>query len=767
MEGRFLSNHLYPFIILFLLTLRGSFPSFAQENDSLAPKTALTALLPTLMQREAISKGDLTLVGQPEDRDLQAANDVLMPFPSQERLPSFTLTPSLKKPLHIAEEIEKSLSPHGNQIDGNISSSQKEVSPGLFVYKREIIAVRFSDDENLRKFFYSLWGDTESVGNGNPSTYGLLLKEIQEVKFALASASDQNRKRLQERLNHLKGVLAGSVFFEVKKHVPYIDRDYGIGERMMIGKILGYDSAGNINGGVCRHQAILIAAVFEQLILNGFLDGKILYSKGNGHGWAVYLTSSGVPYVFDAAQASKPIPANNALFMGAEGVRFYLNYLSDEIRDEIRGNLIEISHKTSDLEAGTIVNNDPSSILEVVRILNQQVPDFDERVQGFKALGIQIQERHESGKVHYLISSDEKALANNLQGNSLKASSQQEAIAHAEHFARIKSMAEWNVYLKPYGLMIQSLKLGGQDWFSLRDLNQEIQDGILGVKPQGWSTSFEEILHKASLQRQGRIIANYANYGVSIQNFGGEEPGGEKWIVQNSDPSLAALKKYCSSFAEAEDQAAKIYRSKAIQWYEAKGIHIRVTTTPGMPLSCFLYWELPGGDLVTIHCDTFDTALQKARTLEKIQQYLAMKLIHLRKYGEGILVLHNYRLKTSNRRKGAPEDPEDPSFKVVLLLEEVLKEAEMHYEAWLTEFYREQYGIHIEIFPVEMTGPRYLVTRRQKDYKMNMAFPGTNRLETFGEAVQEANRLLREERISPEVFNASLQARLASLGQSA
>ena len=54
--------------------------------------------------------------------------------------------------------------------------------------------------------------------------------------------------------------------------------------------------------GVCRHMGILVAALLEKMIQEGWLNGKAYYVRGEGHGWAVYETKKGEFKVFDVAQ---------------------------------------------------------------------------------------------------------------------------------------------------------------------------------------------------------------------------------------------------------------------------------------------------------------------------------------------------------------------------------------------------------------------------------------------------------------------------------
>jgi hypothetical protein len=65
--------------------------------------------------------------------------------------------------------------------------------------------------------------------------------------------------------------------------------------------------------GVCRHQALVCAAVLEDFKDAGYLDGHISVDRNErwnpddekdkgGHAWVRYTTPKGTPYILDVAQ---------------------------------------------------------------------------------------------------------------------------------------------------------------------------------------------------------------------------------------------------------------------------------------------------------------------------------------------------------------------------------------------------------------------------------------------------------------------------------
>lgn len=69
--------------------------------------------------------------------------------------------------------------------------------------------------------------------------------------------------------------------------------------------------------GVCRHMALVSAAIMERAYRDGVVDGtgiinENLDGKGNGHMWAEYVEESGKRYVVDPAQNYEGGPDPNA-----------------------------------------------------------------------------------------------------------------------------------------------------------------------------------------------------------------------------------------------------------------------------------------------------------------------------------------------------------------------------------------------------------------------------------------------------------------------
>ena len=101
----------------------------------------------------------------------------------------------------------------------------------------------------------------------------------------------------------LKGKLARIVFDTVSSMVDYnLNHDRVLTEKCKDKAILIGDAAIYPGKGVCRHQGIIVAALLEQLIKEGYLHGRVRYVRGYGHGWAEYRDSAGNIHVFDVAK---------------------------------------------------------------------------------------------------------------------------------------------------------------------------------------------------------------------------------------------------------------------------------------------------------------------------------------------------------------------------------------------------------------------------------------------------------------------------------
>jgi len=92
-----------------------------------------------------------------------------------------------------------------------------------------------------------------------------------------------------------------------------------------------------INGGVCRHQALLTAYLLERLSEEGVLRGKASvdrnYVEGRGgHAWARYTNSAGDVFILDSAQdyigRLDEINENRWFYERPEDSKLYLKILA-------------------------------------------------------------------------------------------------------------------------------------------------------------------------------------------------------------------------------------------------------------------------------------------------------------------------------------------------------------------------------------------------------------------------------------------------------
>ena len=105
-----------------------------------------------------------------------------------------------------------------------------------------------------------------------------------------------------------KRYILKDVFDEVSKKIKY-DGNYGDelirqydGKKILIGPFIIDEGR-----GVCRHQALVTAAVLEKMTDEKLLGGKArinrnLHPQMGGHAWAEYRTSIGEVAILDVAQ---------------------------------------------------------------------------------------------------------------------------------------------------------------------------------------------------------------------------------------------------------------------------------------------------------------------------------------------------------------------------------------------------------------------------------------------------------------------------------
>ncbi|MCP4652179.1 MAG: hypothetical protein GY858_02190 [Candidatus Omnitrophica bacterium] len=113
-----------------------------------------------------------------------------------------------------------------------------------------------------------------------------------------------------------RGELLNIVLDHIREEVPYrkeFSYEKMLGRVLLVGDVIGKEK-----GGVCRHMALLAAGIFEKLIEEEKLGGKVYYSRGKGHAWMIYQTSDDRFYVLDAAQDKSKLVDINTKYFGRE-----------------------------------------------------------------------------------------------------------------------------------------------------------------------------------------------------------------------------------------------------------------------------------------------------------------------------------------------------------------------------------------------------------------------------------------------------------------
>lgn len=113
------------------------------------------------------------------------------------------------------------------------------------------------------------------------------------------------RRRAQADGIAFKNGIFEEVFELAKEKMPYdakrvaeiLEKPFYQNKAIFLSKFFG--------GGVCRHQALFVAYLFERLIKEGKLRGQVSvdrsYKGGSGHAWVRYTNSAGEIFIFDPA----------------------------------------------------------------------------------------------------------------------------------------------------------------------------------------------------------------------------------------------------------------------------------------------------------------------------------------------------------------------------------------------------------------------------------------------------------------------------------
>jgi len=152
------------------------------------------------------------------------------------------------------------------------SRIQNRVSPSLKGELIENLLVDFSKDKELESLYFKIL--TEIKENDFKKSMAI------PIVYALAkSAMSPNNEKVEE--------LLGSKKLSIDELIP-------------LGEFLKKEA------GVCRHYALLCAAILERLIDEGHIEGKASvdrnYINNEGHAWCRYVNPKGEIIIIDPAR---------------------------------------------------------------------------------------------------------------------------------------------------------------------------------------------------------------------------------------------------------------------------------------------------------------------------------------------------------------------------------------------------------------------------------------------------------------------------------
>ncbi|KUK79444.1 MAG: hypothetical protein XD95_0396, partial [Microgenomates bacterium 39_7] len=152
----------------------------------------------------------------------------------------------------------------------HIISRDKPINGGVYLGEgsREALVVDDTKDTQLKKIFSLL---INRMGDKDPKTY--LLRGVWELAREIIPYDENRVIKINQKLLPDQKIYLSSFF----------------------------------GGGVCRHQALLMAYLLEKCIQRGYLGGKVSVDRNSidglgGHAWVRYVTSAGGVIILDATQ---------------------------------------------------------------------------------------------------------------------------------------------------------------------------------------------------------------------------------------------------------------------------------------------------------------------------------------------------------------------------------------------------------------------------------------------------------------------------------
>jgi hypothetical protein len=116
------------------------------------------------------------------------------------------------------------------------------------------------------------------------------------------------------------------------------------GRKVSLGRYIDDDSGGF---GVCRHQALFVGIMLEQMTDRGILGGQVSVErntvrrgpdgKDDGHSWARYTNSVGNVFILDAAQQQRVLSLEEAMELNRQNPDVNWDYARPEDKQKVMG----------------------------------------------------------------------------------------------------------------------------------------------------------------------------------------------------------------------------------------------------------------------------------------------------------------------------------------------------------------------------------------------------------------------------------------------
>lgn len=172
--------------------------------------------------------------------------------------------------------------------------------------------------------------------------YPALNAALEEVKTRITSADGTINKHLA----------LTAVFKYVSEHMKYskpaVRTIFETRARGVDGTKVALDVYINAGVGVCRHQALFAGALFEGLVKEGILSGRVSVDRNrvkhdnddeyDGHAWTRYTNSAGEVFIIDVAQ-ERVGPLESFMAARRSGDRRVWDYGREEDHAKVRGRL--------------------------------------------------------------------------------------------------------------------------------------------------------------------------------------------------------------------------------------------------------------------------------------------------------------------------------------------------------------------------------------------------------------------------------------------